>query len=424
MNLKRWFVAFGLQGASLSALTLVMSLFTITGLRGNVKNASVVVALYSFGNLFGALVSGVVLDRIKNLSPIIFASLFSAAIVSILMPFSYSMSFYYILSILLGLSVSFIGPSITLFLSNSLPAISYRKNLNALNLLNSIGATSGTFIGGILLAIFYFLNETTRMTMIFVFSSVIFAIASILISTTGETLTEIIKRKISTEKDYLKGIHLDDFPKGILSSLNLKGLGFKVELFMLAVLLSFFGANMLFSIFSIYLQQYLKIGPQIIFVVYGANSIAGNIGFYLTRLAMKNFKDFKIIKAVLYARALAILLIILVGLLKSRGISIWITYFSFVIIGFTWPFFYIPVTIQATNLTSPENRGRILGIFNASINLAVITASFISGAVALKFGYLTSFLIGAVLLVISEKVFTKALSTETSKKIKIQQKLQ
>ena len=415
MNLKRWFIAFGLQGASLSALTLVMSLFTITGLKGNVKNASIVVALYSLGNLLGAIISGAMLDRIKNLSPIIFTSLFSASIVSILMPFSYSIFFYYILSILLGLSVSFIGPSITLFLSNRLPAISYRKNINALNLLNSIGATAGTFIGGILLTIFYFLNEATRMTMIFVFSSFVFAIASILISTTGETLTETIKRKISTEKDYLKGLHLDDFPKGMFSSLNLKRLGLKVDLFMLAVLIAFFGANMLFAIFSIYLQQYLKIGPQIIFIVYGVNSIAGNIGFYLTKFAMENFKDFKIIRAVLFARFIAILLIILVGLLKSRGISIWVTYISFIIIGFTWPFFYIPVTIQATNLTSPENRGKILGIFNASINLAVITASFVSGAVALKFGYLTSFLVGAILLVVSERVFTKAISVETTK---------
>jgi len=415
MNLKRWFIAFGLQGASLSALTLVMSLFTITGLKGNVKNATIVVALYSLGNLLGAIISGVMLDRTKNLSPIIFTSLFSASIVSILMPFSYSIFFYYILSILLGLSVSFIGPSITLFLSNRLPAISYRKNINALNLLNSIGATAGTFIGGILLTIFYFLNEATRMTTIFVFSSFVFAIASILISTTGETLTETIKRKISTEKDYLKGLHLDDFPKGIFSSLNLKGLGLKVDLFMLAVLIAFFGANMLFAIFSIYLQQYLKIGPQIIFIVYGVNSIAGNIGFYLTKFAMENFKDFKIIRAVLFARFIAILLIILVGLLKSRGISIWVTYISFIIIGFTWPFFYIPVTIQATNLTSPENRGKILGIFNASINLAVITASFVSGAVALKFGYLTSFLVGAILLVVSERVFTKAISVETAK---------
>ena len=415
MNLKRWFIAFGLQGASLSALTLVLSLFTITGLKGNVKNASIVVALYSLGNLLGAIISGAMLDRIKNLSPIIFTSLFSASIVSILMPFSYSIFFYYILSILLGLSVSVIGPSITLFLSNRLPAISYRKNINALNLLNSIGATAGTFIGGILLTIFYFLNEATRMTMIFVFSSLVFAIASILISTTGETLTETIKRKISTEKDYLKGLHLDDFPKGMFSSFNLKGLGLKVDLLMLAVLIAFFGANMLFAIFSIYLQQYLKIGPQVIFIVYGVNSIAGNIGFYLTKFAMENFKDFKIIRAVLFARFIAILLIILVGLLKSRGISIWATYISFIIIGFTWPFFYIPVTIQATNLTSPENRGKILGIFNASINLAVITASFVSGAVALKFGYLTSFLVGAILLVVSERVFTKAISVETAK---------
>jgi len=184
---------------------------------------------------------------------------------------------------------------------------------------------------------------------------------------------------------------------------------------MLAVLIAFFGANMLFAIFSIYLQQYLKIGPQVIFIVYGVNSIAGNIGFYLTKFAMENFKDFKIIRAVLFARFIAILLIILVGLLKSRGISIWATYISFIIIGFTWPFFYIPVTIQATNLTSPENRGKILGIFNASINLAVITASFVSGAVALKFGYLTSFLVGAILLVVSERVFTKAISVETAK---------
>jgi predicted MFS family arabinose efflux permease len=158
------------------------------------------------------------------------------------------------------------------------------------------------------------------------------------------------------------------------------------------------------------MQEDLRVSSQFIFIVYGMNSIAGNLGFYLTKVAMDNFKDFKIIRAVLIARVFLVLLIIIASFFRYKDISIWITYISFIIIGFTWPFFYIPITIQATNLTSPGTRGKILGIFNAAISLAVITASFASGSVALRFGYQTVFLIGSILLLVSERIFTKALS--------------
>jgi len=66
MELRKWFFSFALQGASLSLFNIVVSLYVILGLNGNVQGASIAVALFSLGNLIGSISSGIILDRIKK----------------------------------------------------------------------------------------------------------------------------------------------------------------------------------------------------------------------------------------------------------------------------------------------------------------------------------------------------------------------
>jgi len=72
MDFRKWFFSFALQGASISLFNIVISLYVVLALKGNVQSASIAVALFSFGNLLGSISSSIILDRIKRVSVLIY----------------------------------------------------------------------------------------------------------------------------------------------------------------------------------------------------------------------------------------------------------------------------------------------------------------------------------------------------------------
>ncbi len=407
MNLKRTFFAFALQGAALSGVNLVLSLFVVTGLNGNVKNASIAIALFSTGNLVGSIASSMVLDRLKSFSRLVFGSLFGSALLTILIAFVPTIKIYYLIALLLGAVVALVGPALTFHLSKTLDDLAYRKGINYLNLFNSVGQTTGMLLGSLILAVLSSMKDPSKMRSVFISSAILLVVASITVAEREREMT--IRRKPSIYTTKLLFTKVVRFPKKFFDVLNIRKLDKRARVFMIAVFISFFGANILFSVFSIYLKLYLKLSSQSVFLLYAINSIAANGAFYLTGLINDRAKDKLFVRAVLIIRAMLFLLMAAVGYFHFKFSSA-IVFVSFVIIGFSWPFFYVPLSVEIVKLGSPASRGRIIGFFNISINIAVISASFVAGYIALKLGYVATFGIGAFFLIIGEIAFSRVLS--------------
>ncbi|MGC9124850.1 MAG: MFS transporter [Caldisericaceae bacterium] len=410
MSLKKIFLSFSLQGAALSAINLVLSLFVVTGLGGNVKNASIVVALFSMGNLFGSILSSMILDKLKSVSRLVFASLLGSAALTVLIAFVKILWVYYLLSLVLGTIITLIGPALTLHLNKILDDLAYRKGINYLNLFNSIGQTVGMLMGSLILQVFSFMKDPYKMRSVFIISGILLFNASIIISEKDQGLK--YKRKVSIYSTQFLFTKLIEFPKKVFDVLNVRKLDSHSKKFMLAVFLAFFGVNIVFSVFSIYLKIYLNLTSQSVFLLYAINSLAANGAFYLTGLVNNRSKDRLFVRSVLFLRASLFLLMGMVGYLHFAYANI-IIFTSFVVIGFSWPFFYVPLSVEIVHLTQPDTRGRIIGFFNITINSAVILASFIAGFVALRFGYVATFVIGSFFVIAGEVIFSKIIGVNT-----------
>jgi MFS family permease len=139
MELRKWFFSFALQGASLSLFNIVVSLYVILGLNGNVQGASIAVALFSLGNLIGSITSGIILDRIKKISTLIYICFFTSSVIMVLMGFTKALYLYYIFAVFLGMLISFTGPAMTLHLTKLGDEGFVRRQVNTLKLFNSVG---------------------------------------------------------------------------------------------------------------------------------------------------------------------------------------------------------------------------------------------------------------------------------------------
>ncbi len=399
--IKKWFISYSLQGVGLSALMIIVSLFAVTGLNGNVRSATTAAALYSTGTLLGSLTAGSLLDRRKLYRELVFFGLICGSIAAGIMPFSINLKMYYTVALLFGFSISMVNPAITLYFSRHMEENEYRKYINNINLGNSIGITLGTFIGGFILTYLPALQETDRMKIIFLLSSLIFAIGAIISSeikiNKGKETARKRKFSISVRPVFA---NMRMIPRNIAFTFDFSSFSSNVKLYLVGIFVAFFGANLFFAPLPIYLKEYLGIKSGTIFLMYAYANIAATIAYFFTQWMMKRFRDFSIMRTVLWIRIFSFFGIVLFGIIHSyEG-----TLITFVLISFTWPFFYIPATVQATNLASTENKGRILGVFNMVISLAVIIASFLSGILALKFGYFSVFVIGAGLLLIGERI--------------------
>ncbi len=404
MNLKKWFIIFGFQGISIGAASLVISLFAVYGLKGNVRSATTSTALFSLGNLAGAIIVSAIIDRLERFEKLITVFLILSSYSLSGMFFVRSLQIYYLLSFVLGLAVSFIGPALTLYVNRSLKDLAYRRAINFLNTFNSLGVTFGMLTGSITLKILTRLSEPSKMRVIFLIASIFFVIGALFSQEKEKEKTSVtVKPSISSTKAIFYKIV--SFHRDIFSTVNILKLPSSIKTFILATFLVFFGVNIYLSVFSIYLKEILKMTSQAVFLLYALNNFATNIAFMLSNRLIKKELDALFIRLVVIIRLLIIILVTTMNFTGLKGISITIIQTAFVIFGFSWPFFYMPITFEAGELAQAKERGKIFGLLNIAINTAVITASFLSGTIALKFGYNVTFLTGALFVLSGGLIF-------------------
>lgn len=406
MELRKWFFSFALQGASLSLFNIVVSLYVILGLNGNVQGASIAVALFSLGNLIGSISSGIILDRIKKVSTLIYICFFASSVIMILMGFTKTLYLYYIFAVLLGTLISFTGPAMTLHLTKLGEEGFVRRQVNTLNLFNSVGSTIGMLFGSVMLSLIHNLNDVLKLKLILLIASLMLLVSSLLVMEKG-------RRRIVVRPDIratrILFTRIVDFTGEFFKFVDVRNLDRSMRLITTAVFVTFFGANIVLSIFTVFLKETFKMSSQLIFLIYAANSFAGNIAFFMVGRLKTTKYDKLFIRLVIFARGIIFALFGLLTLLKLPFIKSFIIV-GFVFIGFTWPFLYIPLTLEITKLAPQRSRGRALGIFNMSINSAVILASFVAGIIALHFGYVIAFLIGGGLMIVGGLIFHKSLN--------------
>lgn len=396
-DLKKLSLSFGFQGAAFGAVGIIINLFVVVGLGGNVAMANIALALYTFGNLAGSMIIGTFLDKYPYFFESIFLSIIADAIISFLMAISNNVGIYYILALMLGISATIMGPAITIFLNKKLDSNGYRKNVNGVNMVNSIGATAGTFLGGFWLYLPFF-NGVDQMKGIFVMGTALLIVSALLIIT-------YLKKQDLKKDVFHKSLFVSrkDFLGSLLSPFKFSGMKSESKKYMFALFLLFLGLNMIFSIFAVYFEEILKISSSVIFIIYGINSTFGNAAYFLTGKMMDRFKDSFLIRLALWTRLSMFGIIIGSYFFLPYG-GVILTVIAFIITGFAWPFIYIPTTVKITDLALPSNRGRIIGMFNMVINLATIIASLISGYIALMLGYVFSFIIGMILIFFVERI--------------------
>ncbi len=406
-KLRKWYYAFAFQGTAYGLASLVLSLFVVTCLNGNVADASMAMAMFSLGNLGGSLFSGVYLDKHPHFFELVFISAATDAVMLIFMGFTSSMISYDLFSFFFGLFLSMMSPSMVTYLNKKFDEQIYRNEVSTLNLFNSVGITVGIFIGGAWLTLgFLGMNDVSRMKATFVLASIFFGISALFASFYLKRKLPRLRRRsrrFSVNFHLLAG-NILTLPHNIISPFKMSYFKPETKRYMMGLFVIFFGANMFFTPFPIFLKKMLNVPSGYIFIIYGVNNLFTNLAYLFTDLTMRRFRDMSIMSVVLWIR---VSMLIVIAVSRFFPVSLWLTLGAFMVIGFTWPFFYIPATIQATNLALPENKGKIMGMFNMVINLGAISASFIAGYIALKFGYISSFLLGAFFLFVGDRLLAK-----------------
>ena len=410
-SLRKWYLSFGFQGMAYGMASLVISLFVVTSLGGNVANASVAMALFSVGNLVGSIFTGVFLDRYPHFFAVVFVSALMNSVISLFMSQSQHIGPYYLLSLMMGFFLSMMSPAIITYLNKKYDDETRRREINILNMFNSVGVSVGIFEGGgwLALNLSFLSGNAEKMRWIFVIAGLLFGVSAAFAATYLKRRTKIVKhisRRFSMNAHSIAG-NIMSLPHNVISPFKASNFKPETKRYMVGLFMVFFGANMFFTPFPIFLKNILGMPSGFIFIVYGFSGLFTNLAYLFTNRAMARFRDMSIMGSVIWIRISMFLLIAFMGLISHIPLAIWITVASFMIIGFTWPFFYIPATIQVTNLALPENRGKIIGLFNMVINLGAISASFIAGYVALKFGYFAIFAMGALVLFTGNRILRK-----------------
>jgi len=231
----------------------------------------------------------------------------------VLMGFTKALYLYFIFAVLLGSLISFTGPAMTLHLTKLGDEGFVRRQVNTLNLFNSVGSTIGMLFGSVILSLVHNLNDVLKLKLIFLIASIMLLVSSLLVM-------ERQRRRIVVRPDIratrILFTRIVDFTGEFFKFVDVRNLDKSMRLITTAVFVTFFGSNIVLSIFTVFLKETFKMSSQLIFLIYAANSFAGNIAFFTVGQLKTTKYDRLFIRLVVFARGVIFALFGLLTLLK------------------------------------------------------------------------------------------------------------
>ncbi|MEM3643140.1 MAG: MFS transporter, partial [Thermoplasmatales archaeon] len=97
----------------------------------------------------------------------------------------------------------------------------------------------------------------------------------------------------------------------------------------------------------------------------------------------------------------------MVAFIDSRAILFVSMLIVYSVLGALWAFISVGTGTLASNLSKPEERGRVSGTYNAVQSFGAVIGSAVTGVIVSRFGYYTDFAMASLVAALGLYIFLK-----------------
>lgn len=188
-------------------------------------------------------------------------------------------------------------------------------------------------------------------------------------------------------------------PKSILkwqSQLNTS-----INLYYLFSALLFLSLAIVYIPFPVFVQEKLGATNSILFLIVLGKAVVETVLYVPFSRLVQSKNKIKLQAVATGTRVAIFLTLALLAINKATWMSLLIVAILHILTGITWTVINLSSTVSVAVLANKGQEGMAIGIYNSVIGIATILGSFVSGYLAMNFGYTACFMTGAILIAIS-----------------------
>lgn len=402
----RWFLSYLPMNTSLGISSPLAPLFIIEILKGDVIDYSVFVIVSSLATILGVTLWGNLSDRYGRRKFFVLFGFVSLSISSVLLSVSFSIPYYIGISFISGFLGSAVIPVSSVLIMELTERKHWALKISKFSEFNSVGQ-----IGGVIFAAVFsgFFPHMVALRYLYLFSFGFYLLSAVL----GYFLVPESKRSVKRNEIPLGILRAFEKVRYIPSHLihlnfHFKELERDLKLIIVGFLVMMTGFQLFFVAFPILIKS-LDVSSTVFFIIYLGNYFFSAITFGFSGQISLKYGNKKIAMIATIARILIFPMVIaIVGLITYRPMLFIALLLVYSVLGSLWSFISVGTGTLVSNLSKPEERGRVSGTYNAVQSVGAVIGSAITGIVVAGAGYYADILLASVVSAAGLFVLSKA----------------
>jgi len=401
----RWFLSYLPMNTSSGISSPLAPLFITEILKGGVIEYSIFVVVSSLATIMGLSVWGNLSDKLGRRRFFVLFGFLSLAATSLLLSISFNITYFISISFLSG----FLGSAVTPVSSVLIMELAERKDwalkISKFSQYNTYGQIAGVMFAAIFSGYY---PHVGSLRYLYIFSFGFYLLSALL----GYMLVPESKNKVNRNEIPLGILRAFEKVRYLPSQIIHFNFHFReLDRDLKTIIIGFFvmmtGFQLFFVAFPILIKS-IGVSSTVFFIIYLGNYLFSAITFGFSGQIAFRYGNRRIaVLATLVRIFIFPSMIVLISLITFKPYLFISFLLVYSVLGSLWSFISVGTGTLVSNLSKPEERGRVSGTYNAIQSLGAVMGSAFTGLIVASIGYDADFLIASAVTAVGLLIFSR-----------------
>lgn len=402
----RWFLSYFPMNTSAGITGPLAPLFITELLAGGAVEYSAFVIVSSIATIIGLFFWGNLSDRLGKRKIFIYIGFISLAVTALMYSISFNIEYFIAVSFLSGFFGSAVTPVSSVLIMELTERKDWSMKISKFSQYNSYGNIAGVLFSAAFTGAF---PKPFVLRYLYLVSFVFYVLSAIL----GHLYIQESKRKVVRDEVPLRTFRVIErvryLPSQIIHfNFHFRELDKDLKYIIVGFLIMMTGFQLFFVEFPIMLTANLGVSSSVYFLIYLGNYLLGAITFGFSGLTCTKYGNRKVAMIAIISRIIIFpSTVALVAFVAFRPLLFVGLLLIYSLLGALWAFISVGTGTLVSNLSKPEERGRVAGTYNAVQSFGAVIGSALTGIIVLRFGFYVDYIVASLVVIAGLLIFLR-----------------
>jgi len=401
----RWFLSYFPMNTSSGIVSPLAPLFITELLGGGIIDYSIYVVVSSLAAIAGLMFWGNLSDRLGRRRQFVLIGFISLSVSAILFSFSFSVPYFIAISFFSGFFGSAVTPVSSILIMELTERKDWSMKISKFSQYNSYANIAGVIIAALYTGKF---PSPHLLRYLYIVAFAFYAASAVV----GYLWVPESKQKINRDQVPIRTFRVIErvryLPSQIIHfNFHFRELHRDLKFILIGFLIMMTGFQLFFVAFPILLKS-LEISSTVFFIIYLGNYLFSALTFGFSGQTCLKYGNRRVTMIAVLSRIIIFPSVIgLVAFVTYRPILFVALLIIYSILGSLWAFISVGTGTLASNLSRPEERGRVSGTYNAIQSFGAVIGSAFAGIIVADAGYYVDFAVASLVTSLGLFIFLK-----------------